>query len=264
MTSPRSLSRRLLTALCVLAAGGACSDGPGGSAEAGEAGPAPGALLLGEAEGLRAQAEAEAQAEAAASRSPEGSIPTLSGEAGIPLGALGHTLGSPTAPIQVVEFSDFGCGYCRQFHLESWPELEKAYVETGKVEWKYVPMVLGIFGPNAEEAALAGDCAIQQDRFPPVRDRLFEEQGRWKGADEPGDVFREIVREEGLDVEQWEMCMDGERSSVRIASGNRHARESGIRGTPTFFILGEGMIPGAVPVELFRTVLDEIYDERSR
>lgn len=264
MTPPRSLSRRLLTALCVLAVGGACSEGPGGSADAGDPERAPGALLLGEAERLRGEAEARARAEAAASRSPEGSIPSLSGEASIPLGALGHTEGSPTAPIQVVEFSDFGCGYCRQFHGEVWPELEEAYVETGKVEWKYVPMVLGIFGANAEEAALAGDCAIQQDRFPPVRDRLFEEQSRWKGAEEPTEVFRSIVREEGLDVDRWETCVEGERSRVRVASGNRLAREFGLRGTPTFFILGEGMIPGSIPVELFRSVLDEIYAERTR
>jgi len=254
----------MLTAFCVLAVGGACSDGSGGSADAGGSERAPGALLLGEAERLQEEAEARARAEAAASRSPEGSIPSLSGEAGIPLGALGHTQGSPTAPIQVVEFSDFGCGYCRQFHQEVWPELEEAYVETGKVEWKYVPMVLGIFGANAEVAALAGDCAIQQDGFPPVRDRLFEEQARWRGADEPTEVLGQIVREEGLDVDRWEACMEGERSRARIASGNRHAREFGLRGTPTFFVLGEGMIPGSVPLELFRSVLDEIYAARTR
>lgn len=257
MTFPRSLARRLLATACLLAAVAGCSDGSGDSRE--ESGPAPGALLLGESERMRAEAEAEA----ASSRNLSDAIPVLSEEAGVPLARLGYDQGSADAPVQVVEFSDFGCGYCRRFHLESWPSIRREYIEAGKVEWKYVPMILGIFGPNAEEAAFAGDCAIPQDRFPEVRDRLFEEQGRWKGVDEPRSVLREIVREAGVEVEPWEACMDDDRTRLRIASANQLARQYGLRGTPTFFIAGEGMIPGAVPLPLFRSVLDQIYAARS-
>ena len=50
---------------------------------------------------------------------------------------------------------------------------DQIQTKTGKVEWKYVPMILGMFGPNSEYAAEAGECALEQDKFPEARDRLF-------------------------------------------------------------------------------------------
>ena len=89
---------------------------------------------------------------AQASRSADGAGPTASPPPGTALDptSLGFDSGAEGAPIQVVEFSDFGCGYCARFHNEVFPELEREYVATGKVEWKYIPMILGIFGENAE------------------------------------------------------------------------------------------------------------------
>lgn len=176
---------------------------------------------------------------------------------------LGHTIGSDRAPVQILEFSDFGCGYCRQFHLETWPALREEYVETGKVEWTYVPMTLGMFGASSIDAAEAGECAIEQDRFPPVRERLFQEQARWKRSSDAHAVFRQIVEEEGLDVERWQACMDGDRRLARVDDGTRLSQQIGVRGTPTFLVLEEGAIPGAVPLDVFRQILDQVYARRS-
>src|SRR5690625_6346899 len=80
---------------------------------------------------------------------------------GVDLTGVGYDLGDPCAPISIVEFSDFGCHFCRQFATETFPTLEREYIETGKVRWKYIPFVLGIF-PNGDRAAIAGVCAAQQ------------------------------------------------------------------------------------------------------
>lgn len=174
---------------------------------------------------------------------------------------LGHDSGSPEAPVKIVEFSDFGCGYCRRFHLESYPVIEEEYIRTGKVEWKYIPMILGIFGPNAEMAAEAGQCALLQGRFPDFRDRLFSSQSEWKQADDPSRFLQEYAEEEGLDVARWGTCMSERQGRERVETGTRLSAQSGVRGTPTFFILGAGVIPGAIPLELFRQVLDTLYVE---
>ena len=171
---------------------------------------------------------------------------------------LGYVEGENSAPLRVLEFSDFGCGYCRQFHLEVYPTIEREYVATGKVQWKYIPMILGIFGPAAELAAHAGECAIEQgEGFPAMRDRLFEEQPVWKGASDPLPLLERYARDVGLDVPRWDRCVRDEWRGDRISSGTTLGVQQGVRGTPTFFIVGHGAVPGAVPLDVFRQILDE-------
>ena len=140
---------------------------------------------------------------------------------------LGYNEGTADAPVRVLEFSDFGCGYCRQFHLESYPALFEEYMEEGKVEWKYVPMVSGMF-ENSLAATRAGECA---------------------GASLD------------LDMEGFDECVETGRRDERIRIGSRLFREVGGRGTPTFFVVGYAPIPGAIPLDLFRQVLDTVYVE---
>lgn len=183
----------------------------------------------------------------------------------IPMAELGHTMGDSSAPVRILEFSDFGCGYCRQFHMEIFPTLEEEYIATGKVQWKYVPILLGMFGAKAELAARAGECALAQDRFPPMRDLLFEHQPEWKRAGDAMAVFEGYAEEIGLDVDQWRQCVTNDVPRDRINSGTAAGFQAGVRGTPTFFVLEYGSIPGALPLELFREMLDTVYaDATSR
>ena len=180
----------------------------------------------------------------------------------VDLDTLGYTVGDPGAPLRVVEFSDFGCGYCRQFHLETWPTLRREYVETGKVRWQYVPMTLGNFGRNALEAAWAAECALEQGRFPAMQDALFRGRTEWLRARDAISVFRRLAEELGLDVERWRTCMGEGRRHDRVEAGSQLAREVGVRGTPTFFVLGYGTVPGAIPLAMFRQVLDDALAKR--
>lgn len=253
MTRPTS---RLvpLAAAATVAFVSACSGDAGGESADTDNTSDVGATLLStsrQAPAMSTNAELERPA-------PVGPVPD------IPPSELGHNSGSPDAPIKIIEFSDFGCGYCRQFHMEIFPTLEEEYVETGKVEWKYVPMILGIFGDNAEIAAQVGECAMDQDRFPGVRDRLFEGQAEWKRASDPMAVFRRIAGEEGLDVDRLASCVRSSSKVGRVMAGTQLAHTLGTRGTPTFFVVGEGPIPGVVPVEIFSELLDTIYAFRTR
>lgn len=181
----------------------------------------------------------------------------------VDVAALGYDVGAQDAPIQIVEFSDFGCGYCGKFHREIFPVLEREYVATGKVQWKYVPMILGIFS-NAEEAARAGECAGEQGHFADMRDRLFGTQGEWKNADDPAAHFVDYAEELRLDVARYQRCVDEGWRDPRIVAGTRLSQQVGVRGTPTFFIVGYAPIPGMLPLDLFRQVLDTVYVERTR
>lgn len=173
---------------------------------------------------------------------------------------LGINTGEADAPIQVVEFSDFGCPHCREFHLYTYPTLQEEYVETGKVIWKYVPMVLGTF-PNSLEATRAGYCALEQDAFPAMRDRLFQGQREWMTTRDPRELFLGYARDVGLDVEPFRGCLEEGRSEESIRETLSVARDVGIQGTPTFFIEGQ-KLEGNRPVDFFRQVFDRMLEEQ--
>lgn len=177
------------------------------------------------------------------------------------LTGMGYDLGSPTARVTVVEFSDFGCGYCRQFHEVTFPTLRSEYVDTGRVRWKYVPFTIGMF-PNASEAALAGDCAGEQGRFHEMKARLYAEQSTWRGSRTPFELFGSWARDLGLDEGRFSACLLDERRHQRLEAANAAAGRLGVRGTPTFFVQGFP-VQGAIPLTLFRSVLDEVLQETS-
>jgi protein-disulfide isomerase len=173
---------------------------------------------------------------------------------------MGYDRGSPDAPVRVLELSDFGCGYCRLFHQETFPALLEAYVEAGFVQWKFVPFVLGMF-PNGLEASIAGECGGEQDQFFPMQRRLFSDQAGWKGSQDPFPLFTRIAEEEGLDVGRFNRCVEGGWRENQVRANIRLGREVGARGTPTFLIDGIP-ISGALPLDTFRDILDIALTEK--
>ena len=80
-------------------------------------------------------------------------------------------LGSPDAPITIVEFSDFECPFCSRFATRTAPALRRQYGE--RIRWIFVNYPLRSIHPNAYEAALAGECATEQEQFWPFYDAMF-------------------------------------------------------------------------------------------
>jgi protein-disulfide isomerase len=178
---------------------------------------------------------------------------------------LGFDRGSADAPVRVVEMSDYGCGYCRKFHMETWPVLRKEFVESGKIEWKFLPFVTGMF-KNSPAATTAAECALEQgpDGFEAMNHRLWEEQKAWKGSDAPAAVIRGWVEDLGLDRVRFDGCVRENRRAARIAAANSLSRQIGVRGTPTFFIMGYPPLQGALPTDAFRQVLGVIYQDATK
>ena len=167
---------------------------------------------------------------------------------------MGYDRGEADAPVRVMEISDFGCGYCRRFHEETFPTLLESYVEAGLVRWKFLPFVLGRF-PNGLEAAIAGECGGEQGQFFVMQGRLFADQSGWKGSSDPFPFFARITEEEGLDVNRYNQCVEGGWRESALRNNIRLGREIGVRGTPTFLIEG-APVSGAIPLETFRDILD--------
>ena len=170
-------------------------------------------------------------------------------------GAPGFDRGAERAPVTVVEFADFGCQYCALFATAADPQIATEFVATGKVRWRYVPFVLGMF-PNGGEAARAGICAGEQGpaAFGRMHDRLYGQRTSWLAARDPAGTFGALAAASGLDAARFAACYAGEEAQARLRAANQLADRMGVSGTPTFFVNGE-RISGALPPEQFRVML---------
>ncbi|MHB1263861.1 MAG: DsbA family protein [Gemmatimonadaceae bacterium] len=178
---------------------------------------------------------------------------------GVDLTGVGYDQGSPTAPLVLVNFSDFGCPFCARFSLETYPTIEREYVRTGKVFFKYVPFVMGMF-PNGAQAARAAECAAEQGRFWPMHDRLYADQRGWKGTRAPYEVFQGAARAIGLEPGRFDACYAKDETHPRTRQANAAAEALGVRVTPSFLV-GDRGVEGALPLAQFRVLLDAALRE---
>lgn len=178
------------------------------------------------------------------------------------LAQLGMDRGSDDAPVRIVEFSDYGCGYCRKFHEETWPVVLRDFVDTGKVEWKFLPYVSGMFG-NTTAATTAAECVLEQGDtlFYAMNSRIWEHQAEWKRAANAPVILRGLAHESGADLMRYDSCLAQGRRTQRVQAAGALAREVGVRGTPTFFVVGYPPIQGALPTEAFVQVLNLVHAE---
>ena len=169
------------------------------------------------------------------------------------LTGVGYDRGSHTAPVVMIDFSDFACPYCAEFSLKTYPALEEEYIRTGKVFFKYVPFIMGSF-THAREATRAAECAADQDRFWPMLDRVYGAQREWKQARDPVPILAALAAAEGLDTSRFGECYQSGRTDVRTARATRAADDVGVRVSPSFVVNGHP-VQGALPLAEFRKVI---------
>ena len=158
-------------------------------------------------------------------------------------------IGDSEAPITIIEYFNYFCGYCGLFHRDTFPEIKEKYIDTGKVNFIYRPLDLGLF-------AL---CANDQDKFLEYHEYLFEKIAEVKEIE---DAIR-LAKEIGMDEDEFNECIDSEKyleemqkwhtqSDADFTAVNVPVEQ---RGTPAFFINGD-LLLGAQPLENFEAVID--------
>lgn len=174
----------------------------------------------------------------------------------------GRIRGRADAPITLIEYSDFTCGFCGRFFRETWPRLLAKYIETGKVRFVYRDYPRSDQGTGVE-AAVAARCAGAQGRYWPMHDRLFSERGRLDSGS-----FKSYAKVIGLDETSFAKCFDEREYLESIFRDRQEANRWGFHGTPGFILIRTVAgstekepavaIPGAVPFEDFAEEIDRM------
>ncbi|MFF4371541.1 DsbA family protein [Streptomyces sp. NPDC001594] len=161
-------------------------------------------------------------------------------------------VGRTDAPVVLIEYSDFKCGYCAKFARDTEPELVKRYVADGtlRIEWRNFP----IFGAESEAAAKAAWAAGQQDRFTAFHTAAYAEGAKAKGFGE--DRLLELAREAGVpDLDRFKADMAGEQAATALRRDREEGYRIGVQSTPSFLVNGQP-IAGAQPLAAFTTAID--------
>jgi protein-disulfide isomerase len=165
----------------------------------------------------------------------------------------GRIRGAETAPVWVVEISDFQCPFCKRWHDESFATIDKEYVQTGKVRMAYLNFPLSMHA-NARAASEAAMCASVQGKFWPLHQSLFDSQARWAAQSNPTATFDSLAVAAGVDAAAWRTCMTSHATGKLIDADQDRSRTAGVQSTPTFFI-GDRKLEGAYPVDSFRVAI---------
>jgi protein-disulfide isomerase len=154
--------------------------------------------------------------------------------------------GPASAPVAIVEYSDFQCPYCRQAEPIV-KQVRKVYGRNVRIV--YMDFPLG-FHPDAMGAALAARCADEQGQFWAYHDALL--MGRL-GISIP--ALKNQAASLGLDAASFDRCLDERKYAGAIESDMAEGRRSGVSGTPTFIIDGKPVV-GAVGLSEFEKMVD--------
>jgi protein-disulfide isomerase len=175
----------------------------------------------------------------------------------------GHVIGSDSALVEVVEFADFECPGCGQFANLSEPDVRARLVNTGLIRFRFVDFPLDGIGHNNTQAAhLAAWCAGEQNKFWEMHDAIFMAQDRWSSyaTSRPNRVLSELARGVGVNMDQYNGCVDSRKYAGQIQSNVALGAQQGVGSTPTFFI-GNRKLTSALPYDVIKRHVDEVIAE---
>ena len=170
-----------------------------------------------------------------------------------------NELGRVDAPVTILEFSDLQCRFCARHATQTFPQLRRDYIDTGKVRYVLHDLPLP-YHPKAFPAAVAARCAGEQGRYWEFREALFAQQHRLGE-----ELYAEISGGLGLEPERFAACRQDEKQAAAIRADINRAAGYGLGSTPSF-VIGHGMpgatsgerIVGAKPYDVFRSRIEAL------
>jgi len=172
----------------------------------------------------------------------------------------GPVLGDKNANIWIVEFTDFQCPFCSRYHTQVFPQLKQNYINTNKIQYTVRDFPLG-FHKHAKSAAIAINCAAEQNAYWKMRDELFASKGLINET-----LFTEFAEKLGLEMNAFSKCMAEDIRAKKVENDLAYGQSLGIQGTPSFFVgrmengklVNAQRIIGAQPYSKFAQIIDKL------
>jgi protein-disulfide isomerase len=162
--------------------------------------------------------------------------------------------GDKNAKVKIFEFSDYQCPFCKRAFEQTFPELQKLAKE-GNIRYcvKDYPLP---FHAQAPTAAIAANCAGQQNKYWEMHDKLFQTQDSWFGNADASNIFKEYAVELSLDEKKFGACAADPKIAQEVQDDIAEGSAAGVSGTPSFYINGQQLV-GAQPWAAFKAIIDQ-------
>ncbi|AZL59494.1 DsbA family protein [Tabrizicola piscis] len=150
-----------------------------------------------------------------------------------------YSMGSPDAPVKIVEYASFTCPHCATFHATVFKDLKRDYIDTGKVHFTLREVYFDRYGLWAAMVARCGG----EMRYFGIHDMLFDQQAEWAASQDPMVVVQNLKTigiAAGLDGAAIDACLNDQATAeALIARFQVNMEADGVQGTPTIIINGE-------------------------
>lgn len=179
----------------------------------------------------------------------------------IPLSDQDHVRGSRNARILLIEYSDFECPFCKNFHSTAKQTVENY---NNEVAWVFRHFPLDQIHSKARKEAEAVECAFGlggEETFWKMADKIFEITPGNNGLDL--DTLPTLASQIGLNQNQFKNCLESGKYAPRVESDYQNGVKDGVQGTPGNFLLDTKTgkveaLPGAVPFGTIKTSIDDL------
>lgn len=152
-------------------------------------------------------------------------------------GFSGYVKGSPTAPVEIVEFADYQCPFCQTFATLQMPTIDERLIKTGRLRWRFRDFPLQQHS-HSRLAAHSAACADEQGKFWVQHNRIFEGQAEWAEASNATPIFRQYAQQSGLDLNRYDDCMKAGKYAGRLQASYDEGVKLGVNSTPTLLVGG--------------------------
>lgn len=171
-----------------------------------------------------------------------------------------HSLGSPDAPITIIEFGDFQCPFCGEWYQETGIHINEKYVESGQVELLYVDYPF--LGPDSYPASHASYCVEKQGMYWEFHEVLFVNQGDTNDGWASQDNIRNFAMQMNLDMEKYDQCMNSSEFNQKIDQSLELGDDYEVNQTPTFLVVSDSgqyqKIEGKQPLVVFEELINKM------
>ena len=160
--------------------------------------------------------------------------------------------GKENAPVIIVEYLDYQCPFCGRHFSQTYPQIKREYIDSGKVLYVVKDFPLS-FHEHAQKAAEAAHCVREQkgdEGYFLMHDKIFENQDNL-GVEN----YKKWARELGVDGARFDSCLDSGKMAGIVQKAFQEGQQDGVQGTPGFFINGK-LVSGAQPFGAFKAAID--------
>jgi len=169
------------------------------------------------------------------------------------LPTAGVSMGREDAPLVMIEYTDYQCPFCQQFHNTAWDQIKRNYIDTGKV--RFIMREFPI-GKTSGAATIALRCA-SPDKYLTLYGKFMEQQSAWVSQEVRLDPVFKVAAQVGMTRQQFDACRENQAMIDGLKWVKDRGRKLGVMGTPNFFVARK-LVKKELTLEDIRAMVDPL------